>query len=61
MRRPEWLGQCVRLRSSKDEVREGQITQGIVSMLTSQGSELKSDMIKFSFKRVMLAIVWRIN
>lgn len=61
MRRPEWLGQGVRLRSSKDEVREVQITQGIVRMLTSQGSELKSDTIKLSSKRIMLAIVWRIN
>lgn len=52
MRRPEWLGQCMRLRSSKDEVKEGQIMQGIVRMLTLQGTELKSDMVKLSYKRI---------
>lgn len=35
--------------------------QGIIRTLTSQGFEQKSGMIKFSFKRIALAVVWRIN
>lgn len=35
--------------------------EGIVRTLTSQDLEQESDMIKLSFKRIMLAIVWKMN
>ena len=43
-----------------DEIREGQIKQGIVRTLASQCFE-KSDMIKLSFKKVVLPAVWGIH
>ena len=35
--------------------------QGMVRTLTLQGFEQKSDVIKFRFKRLTLAAVWRTN